>query len=253
MTYELVAKRLRTTRLCRPLSGSAQREVHGVQTLEEDARPQSQPSLWWALRRLRIERSSEGVMQVMLDTSPVNVFRRVRLGGDALLKFKESEPYVLVKLILGFIYMMLISASASGTAIASPNCDSETFDNFVDRHKEIAQNAHDRGDHRVALREYKLIAENFSRCAESDISKRTQAGIQAGNTDPAALHQTHENTSYGEVATYYSFAVDDARALHDRSLTCSFILHEASALQHTETRLEGWSKNFPSEVKACRK
>ena len=192
-------------------------------------------------------------MQLMLDTSPVNVFRRVRLGRDALLKFKGSEPNVLVRFVCSFLFMMLISASAPDTAKASPNCDSETFYNFVDRHKEIAQNAHDRGDHRVALREYKLIAENFSRCAESDISKRTQAGIQAGNTDPAALHQMHENTSYGEMATYYGFAVDDARALHDRSLTCSLILHEASALQHTETRLEGWSKNFSSEVKACRK
>ena len=192
-------------------------------------------------------------MQVMLDTSPVNVFRRVRLGGDALVKFKESEPYVLVKIVFSFLYMIIIFASAPGTAKASPSCDSETFYTFVDRHKEIAQNAHDRGDHRVALREYKLIAENFSRCAESDISKRTQAGIQAGNTDPAALHQMHENTSYGEVATYYGFAVDDARAFHDRSLTCSLIRHEASALQHTETRLEEWFKNFPSEVKACRK
>ena len=188
----------------------------------------------------------------MLDTSLIVVFRRVR-NGRLCVPFKlENRRKRLAKFIVGLIYVMLIFATAPSRILASPACDSEAFDNFVDQHKAIAENAHDRGDHRIALREYRLIAENFSRCAESDIAKRTQAGIQAGNTDHALLHQTHENESYGQVAAYYSFAADDARALHNRSVTCTLVLNELSALKHTDTHLDSWYNGFQSEVKACK-
>lgn len=145
-------------------------------------------------------------------------------------------------------------AIAPSTVLASsPSCDTESFDNWVDQHKAVAESASERKDHRLAVREYTLIAQNLDRCAAFVIAKRTQAGIHAGNTDPAALLQTHVNSNYRSVATYYSFAVEDSRALHDHNLTCRLILNEARALRHTDTALQEWADNFPSEVNTCGK